>query len=160
MRITMLPYILLFSILLFVSCEEQSQLSSSQREEIIQSVEQMAKKFLQKLDAKQTDEAMDSIDSSAVFYFIAFGGSIKITKEDIAATYETEISFKSKWNYINIDPLTVNMAFFQGSFNQVADDSTIENVDGKVVVSAVVLLRDYNWRFFKGQIYSEHIKDE
>jgi hypothetical protein len=61
---------------------------------------------------------------------------------------------------MNVEPLTKSLAFFHGNFEQISEDSTIENASGRLIVSAVVILRDNNWKFFKGQIYSEQIKKE
>jgi hypothetical protein len=145
---------------LIVSCDDKTQLLESQRKEIIEHVELMANQFLLKLDAKQIDAAMSHIDSTATFYYIFLNGTIEISRDDIAAAYDTDISFKSKWNNMKIDPLTRTLAFFHGNFEQIPEDSTIENTGGRVIVSTIVILSDNNWKFFKGQIYSEQIKEE
>jgi hypothetical protein len=118
----------------------------------------MATQLFIDLDADKVDEAMNHIDSSAVFHYISLFG-LQISREDIAAAYKGVISLKSQWKYTDIEPLTTELAYFQGSFHQSITDSLEKVHEMRGSMSAIVTIQDKNWRFLKGQIYTKSINE-
>jgi hypothetical protein len=141
--ITLIPLIILFS------CQDRSQLSETQCEEIEEGVKGMATQLFTDLDANKLDEAMNHIDSLAVFHYISLFG-LQISREEIAAAYKGVISLKYQLKYTDVEPLTTQLAYFQGSFHQSMTDSLEKVQEMRGSMSAIVTLQDKNWRFLKG----------
>ena len=156
MKKLFLPNAFILSILFF-SCQDGAQLSDEQNIEITENIRNMAGQFFYELDANHTDAAMNYIDSSATFSYVSFF-NLKISRTDIANAYKGISSLKSEWRTLEIEPITSCVAFFQGYFQQAGTDSTrkVQEISGSI--SALVRFQANNWKFLKGQIYTESLK--
>ena len=141
----------------FVSCQQESQLTNSQRDEIINGVKKMAIQFFVDSDAKNVDAVLSHLDNSSTFFWVFPPDPTHISRDDLASALKAEIeadnSVKSAWDNIQIVPLTTELAYYQGSFHQVLTDpsGTVSEYFG--IESAVIILRKDGWKFLSGQTY-------
>jgi len=146
---------------ILLSCHDESQLSDAERIEIIGAVKKTASQLFIELDSNKIDNAMKYIDSTATFKYIGFFiGTIK--REDILNAYRSGhkrgVSLMSQWVNIEVDPLTNQLAYFQGHFNLIETDSLREDHKTYGYISSIITLNNKNWKYLKGQIFMKDIK--
>lgn len=155
---------LLILCMAFVSCQQESQLIGSQRDEIINSVKKMAIQFFVDSDAKNVDAVLNHLDTSSTFFWVFPPDPTPISRDDLASALKTEIeadnSVKSAWDNIQIEPLTTELVYYQGSFHQVATDSSGAVSEYFGIESAVVILRKNGWKFLNGQTFFAPVQSE
>jgi len=154
----------LFLFMALVSCQRESQLTDSQRDEIIDGVKKMAIQFFVDSDAKNIDAVLNHLDNSKKFFWVFPPDPTHISRDDLAsalkAEIETDNSVKSTWDNIQIEPLTANLAYYQGSFRQVVTEPSGDVSEFFGIESAVIILREDGWKFLNGQTYFAPVQSE
>ncbi len=148
----------------FVSCQQKSQLTDSQREEIINGIKKMAIQFFVDSDSKNFDAVLSHLDNSSTFFWVFPPDPTHISHDDLASALKAEIesdnSVKSDWDDIQIEPLTTELAYYQGSFHQIVTDSSGTVTEFIGIESAVIILRKDGWKFLNGQTYFAPVQSE
>ena len=155
---------LLFLLTAFISCQQEYQLTDSQRDEIIDGVKKMAIQFFVDSDAKDIDAVLNRLDNSKKFFWVFPPDPTHISRDDLASALKSEIetdnSVKSTWDNIQIEPLTANLTYYQGSFRQVVTEPSGAVSEFFGIESAVIILREDGWKFLTGQTYFAPLQEE
>ena len=149
------------SFLIFTACQQQYQLTDSQKTEIIKEVETMATQFFIDYNNKNIDAVVRSLDDSPKFFWVFPPETTHLSRDKLVSSLTLEIEsalfLEAAWDEIIVEPLASDFAYCKGVFNVVITDSLKNEKKFIGIESAVVVKRKDGWKFLMGQTSTSKI---
>ena len=147
--------LILFFLLLAVACQESSQLSEIEREQVKQEVKLTLENYYRDIRESGLNAEFKYLDSSSDFFWVPPGYEGPVAYDGIAkAIRQNALLFKSLDNSFDtllIVPMGKEMAAYTGRISSAMTDTSGKVSTVKLLETGVMIKRKDGWKLLSGQ---------
>jgi hypothetical protein len=140
---------------LMASCQQQTELSTSQKKEIEQSVRSTLTQYNMAIHEKGLNAEFAYLDSSLDFFWVPPGYATALTYDSVSAIiHRNANSFRSvdnKFSSLNIYPLSEQLCSYTGTITSLVTDAAGSTNKFDLVETGLMIKRPGGWKLLNGQ---------